>query len=128
MLVLVGPIGWLGSALSAETAQEIAALFSRDLGGYSLTVPKILSAITALAFTYLVCTALTFIINRLSRSVRGQTLRELLTSIIRYLGVILGIVWALSILGLNATAVFASLGIVTLIVGFGAQSLIEDVI
>ena len=47
---------------------------------------------------------------------------------IKYLGIIIGLVWALTILGLNATAAFASLGIVTLIIGFASQRLIEDVI
>ena len=38
------------------------------------------------------------------------------------------VVWGLSILGVNATAVLAGVGIVGLILGFGAQSLIEDII
>ena len=55
-------------------------------------------------------------------------MNEIVGSIITYLAVLLGIVWALTILGLDPTAAFASLGIVTLIVGFAAQRLIEDVI
>ena len=41
---------------------------------------------------------------------------------------IIAIVWGLSVLGVNATAVLAGVGIVGLILGFGAQSLIEDII
>ena len=41
---------------------------------------------------------------------------------------IVAIVWGLSILGVNATAVLAGVGIIGLILGFGAQSLIEDII
>jgi small conductance mechanosensitive channel len=39
-----------------------------------------------------------------------------------------GLVWALSVLGVDLVGIFASLGIVSLIIGFGAQSLIEDAI
>ena len=45
-----------------------------------------------------------------------------------YVAVIAAIVWGLSILGVNTTAVLAGVGIVGLILGFGAQSLIEDII
>lgn len=128
LIVFSGKLNLLGSAMSGEMNEEIAMLFSKDLGGYTLTLPKVLTAIAALAFTYLVCTALTFMLQHLGKNNRGRTVRELAISVVRYLGVILGIVWALSLLGLNPTAVFASLGIVTLIIGFGAQSLIEDVI
>ena len=44
------------------------------------------------------------------------------------LTLIVAIVWGLNILGVNATAVLAGIGIVGLILGFGAQSLIEDII
>ena len=36
--------------------------------------------------------------------------------------------WGLSIMGVNVTTIVASVGIVALIIGFGAESLIEDVI
>ena len=36
--------------------------------------------------------------------------------------------WGLSILGVNVSTILASVGVVALIVGFGAESLIEDVI
>lgn len=42
--------------------------------------------------------------------------------------VIYGLIFGLSILGVNMVAVIASLGVLGLIVGFGAQTLIEDVI
>ena len=107
---------------------ELSSAFSKDLGGYQLTLSKILTAIAALAITYLVCAALSWLLRLVSRTTRIKTVTELLISVIKYLGIIIGIVWALTILGLNATAAFASLGIVTLIIGFASQRLIEDVI
>lgn len=42
--------------------------------------------------------------------------------------VLVGIVWCLSAIGVNLSTIFASIGIVALIIGFAAESLIADVI
>ena len=114
--------------VSEGLREELSAIFARDMGGFHLTVAKVLTAIGALAFTFLVCRLLCWLLQALSRNPRTRTVNELIGNIVTYMGVILGIVWALTILGLNPTAAFASLGIVTLIIGFAAQRLIEDVI
>ena len=62
------------------------------------------------------------------KSMRAQTIANLLAGTFHYLIVIIGVVWGLAILGANTTAVLAGIGIVGLILGFGAQSLIEDII
>ena len=59
---------------------------------------------------------------------RGKTLISLSSSFFKYIVVIYAVIYALSILGFNVGAVIASLGVLGLIIGFGAQSLIEDVI
>ncbi len=59
---------------------------------------------------------------------RGRTLVTLLQSLLHYLAAIVILCWGLSILGVNVTTIVASVGIVALIVGFGAESLIADVI
>ena len=115
-------------AVSENLRQQLSTLFAREAGGYETTVARILAAVGALAITYLVCAILRWLLSLGGRNTRVRTVNELLGNIITYLGVILGIVWALTILGLNPTAAFASLGIVTLIIGFAAQRLIEDVI
>ena len=57
---------------------------------------------------------------------RSETVASLTISVIKVVGTIAAIVWVLSALGVNLGAIFASLGIVSLIIGFGVQSLIED--
>ena len=116
------------SGIYPTLKNELSSAFSKDLGGTQLTLARILTAIAALAITYLVCTALSWLLRLISKTTRIKTVTELLISVIKYLGIIIGLVWALTILGLNATAAFASLGIVTLIIGFASQRLIEDVI
>ncbi|MBQ4506167.1 MAG: mechanosensitive ion channel family protein [Firmicutes bacterium] len=58
---------------------------------------------------------------------RGETLKGMLCNVIRYAVVIFGIIFGLNILGADVLTVIASLGILALIIGFGAQSLIEDI-
>lgn len=58
----------------------------------------------------------------------AETLKGLFCNCIKYVVVIFAIIFGLSIMGINMVAVLTSLGIVGLVVGFGAQSLIEDVI
>ncbi|MBQ9187685.1 MAG: mechanosensitive ion channel family protein [Clostridia bacterium] len=123
VIAVAGFSGWYPALREA-----LAETFSTDLGGYRLTPVKLIAAIAALAFVYLLCAALTWLLQVFSKNTRVKTVTELVSSVIRYLGVILGVVWALTILGLNATAAFASLGIITLIIGFASQRLIEDVI
>ena len=62
------------------------------------------------------------------KSRHAETIKSLVCNCLKYAVVIYGIVFGLSILGVNMVAVIASLGVLGLIVGFGAQTLIEDVI
>lgn len=59
---------------------------------------------------------------------RGATINTILRSITSYTAVLVIICWGLTILGVNVSTIATSVGIVALIVGFGAESLIEDVI
>lgn len=59
---------------------------------------------------------------------RGQTVVTLIASLGKYVAVIVVLCWGLSILGVNVSGILASVGILTLVVGFSAESLIADVI
>ena len=115
-VLIAGHTGIFG-AVSENLREQLSGLFAREAGGYETTIARILAAVGALALTYLVCRILCFILDKCSKNARTRTVNELIGNIVTYLGVILGIVWALTILGLNPTAAFASLGIVTLIMG-----------
>ena len=62
------------------------------------------------------------------KSHRGRTMVSLITSLIQYAAALVILCWGLSILGVNVSAIVASVGVLALIVGFGAESLIADVI
>ena len=59
---------------------------------------------------------------------KGLTLVSLLSSLLRYVAALVILCWGLSILGVNVNAIVASVGIVALIVGFGAESLVADMV
>lgn len=59
---------------------------------------------------------------------RGRTLVSLSSSLIKYASALVILCWGLSILGVDVSTIAASVGILALVVGFGAESLIADVI
>ena len=59
---------------------------------------------------------------------KGLTLISLFSSLFHYVAALVILCWGLSILGVNVNAIVASVGIVALIVGFGAESLVADVV
>lgn len=59
---------------------------------------------------------------------RTNTVLTIIASIIRYAGAIIIICWGLRILGVDVATIVAGVGIIALIVGFGAESLIADMI
>lgn len=65
---------------------------------------------------------------KLPTQTRARTVCSLARSILSYTAVLLSVFFGLRALGVDVTASLASVGVVTLIIGFGAQSLIEDVL
>ena len=59
---------------------------------------------------------------------RSETLGHLLLSILKYGGTIGALFYCLYLFGLDAGGLLASVGILSLVIGLGAQSLIQDII
>ena len=59
---------------------------------------------------------------------KAMTMISILSSLLRYVAALVILCWGLSILGVNVNAIVASVGIVALVVGFGAESLVADVV
>ena len=59
---------------------------------------------------------------------RSMTLISIVSNALRYVAAIVIICWGLSILGADVGTVVAGVGIIALIVGFGAESLIADMV
>ena len=59
---------------------------------------------------------------------RGETIGHLLLSVVKYGGFIGAIFYCLYLVGVDSTSLLASAGILSLVIGLGAQSLIKDII
>ena len=59
---------------------------------------------------------------------RGKTVITLLASLTRYVAAIVILCWGLSIFGVDVNTIVASVGVLALVVGFGAESLIADMV
>lgn len=130
LIVLLLNPGWL--PLSAETKSMLAELekthFLIERSG-RITLAHVLTLVLAVCLLWLLYTLVRVVLTAVSRkSPRAMTIASLIAGAVKYLAVIAGVVWGLSILGVNSTAVLAGVGIIGLVLGFGAQSLIEDVI
>ena len=128
-LLLANP-NWLPLPAGLKTAlaetEKKNLLFQSDA---HTTIAQILTLLLAIALVWLIYQIVKLILGALAkRGGRTQTVVNLISGLLKYIAVIAGVVWGLSILGVNATAVLAGVGIVGLILGFGAQSLIEDII
>ncbi len=59
---------------------------------------------------------------------RTRSIISVLSSLLKYVAAIVILCWGLSIIGVNVSTIIASVGIITLVVGFSAESLIADVV
>ena len=62
------------------------------------------------------------------RSGKARSAVTLLQSAVSYFAALIGIFWGLSILGVGVSTIFASVGVLALVIGFGAESLVADVV
>ncbi len=96
-----------------------------ESGGFDFM--RLLALVLMLLGCWAVYRIISLILSKVkTESHRGKTVKSLVSSIIRYAVVIFAIIFGLNILGADILTVVAGLGILALIVGFGAQSLIED--
>ncbi len=94
-----------------------------------ITFAHFLTVLLAICLLWLFYTVARLLLTGIGKKgSRAETITHLMIGALRYFLVVIGIVWGLSILGVNAVAVMAGIGIIGLILGFGAQSLIEDIL
>lgn len=131
LVLLVNP-GWnplLDEAGKQAVLTQLRETFGGLLGGEGVGIGKIVSAAAVVVLVCLVCNLLCLALDAMARKGKARkSMAGLFVSLTKFVGAIVGIVWALSILGVDLVGIFASLGIASLIIGFGAQSLIEDAI
>lgn len=102
-------------------------------GAYALNrfvlAHPVFEVITMASGVLLASEVIAFVLNAIKpKTHRGATVLSLLSSIIRYVAAIVILCWGLSIFGVNVNTIVTSIGILTLVIGFGAESLIADLV
>ncbi len=113
------------SAIRAGLADTFG-LFRGGEGGFSL--PVLFSCLAILLGVWALSALVRLLLEHTVKRSRGRTVATLAVSVIKYASVIVVILWCLSRMGVNVAGIFAGLGILTLVIGFGAERLIEDII
>jgi len=92
-------------------------------------IPAMLRTIQIYTIAWLVSLGIRWFLKKLlARSSRSVTIVKLVNSFIKYLIVIIAILMILAAWGVDTRTLLASAGIVGLVIGLGAQSLIADII
>lgn len=101
-----------------------------DIAGiFTISLETIVKMLLAILFVFAIANLAIYVLNILkSRKGRAGTLATVLISLVKYGAVLLGACWVLAILGVDVSTIFASVGVLALILGFGAESLIADMV
>lgn len=133
-LAILVSAGWnplLGEDVKLATAAKLQETFGALLGGTNgmFTISNLITAAAIIVLMWLVSILVCAILDLMAiKGKHSRSMAGLFTSLTKFICTIVAGVWALSVLGVNLAGIFASLGIASLIIGFGAQSLIEDAI
>lgn len=123
--------------LSEDSKTKLSNMWSSVFGGDVGTITGSIVINWISIFKVIAIILLLSLINNIIRLLlevikpktsKGKSLHSMISSITIYAVMLVGIIWCLSAIGVNLSTIFASIGIVALIIGFAAESLIEDVI
>ena len=112
-------------SLATNVFESLKDLF----GSFSFSYDLLFRLLIIVLIIYIICSLFNMIIEIIP--VHNNRIRTMLTifrSFVNYAAVIFAICFGLNIIGIDVSTIVASLGIVALVIGFGAESLIEDVI
>lgn len=114
-----------GIGLSTGLFQSVHDMMS----GFHFSSRTLISLVAMIALVIGIEKLILLILSFLKQgSGRASTLVTIVQSLVSYACAIVIICWGLSLLGVNVATIVASLGIIALIIGFGAESLIADVV
>lgn len=112
----------VGFATKLIDINDISSAFSVS----GVSVIKLVAMIFGVLF---IENIVVFILNLFKpKKHRVRSVISIVSSMIKYISFIVILCWGLTILGVNITTIVASVGILALIVGFSAESLIADVV
>ena len=121
-------IGTLGSRFLPEDSALLYILnghWSKGLNLFGVT-----QCVMAIVVVYVVIAVLSslFLWFAKSMNAKGETIFRLLANVVKFVGFIGSIYYCLGCLGVDTTTLLASAGILTVIVGLGANSIVTDIL
>ncbi|MBP5270720.1 MAG: mechanosensitive ion channel [Clostridia bacterium] len=118
LLAILIPVGFLTGLLNANS-----------FGNVTVNLSNLFKLLIMIAGVLCAETLLIFIIGAIKvENHRVRSVLSIISSVLKYVSATVIICWGLSIIGVNVSTIVASLGIVALILGFSAESLIEDMV
>ena len=118
LLTILIPVGFLTGLLNANS-----------FGNVTVNLSNLFKLLIMIAGVLCAETLLIFIIGAIKvENHRVRSVLSIISSVLKYVSATVIICWGLSIIGVNVSTIVASLGIVALILGFSAESLIEDMV
>ncbi len=121
-------------ALSSEIFGE-SSVFNRHVSDNSFVqtlytkIPALIRSVQIVAIAWVLSIAVKFLLNKLfTKSKRGITIVKLVCSFLSWAIGIVAVLIILGAWGVNTGTLLASAGILSLVIGLGAQSLIADII
>lgn len=98
-------------------------------GSVTINWVAIFQIIAILLLMSLIYNVIRWILERVTpKTGKGKSVHTMLESFTFYAVVLISLIWCLAAIGVNVSTIFASIGIVALVIGFAAESLIEDII
>ncbi|MCH5164258.1 MAG: mechanosensitive ion channel family protein [Clostridiales bacterium] len=92
-------------------------------------IVAVIETVQVITIAYVVSLLVKLLLKKsLKRNARGITIAKLLSSFLKYVIAIVAVLIILSIWGVDTTTLIASAGILGLVIGLGAQTLIADII
>ena len=131
-LLMLNPekLPFLSDSQKTAVQQFVDVNFSQlpaTVASFNLNFSMVLSTLLMAGLLYLVYQVVRLVEEVIpSKTGRQETLRRMFMNALRYAMVIVGIIWGLMIFGVDTGAIFASVGIVTLVVSLSAESLFAD--
>jgi small-conductance mechanosensitive channel len=112
----------------------IARFFTSPLGSDVLS--RLITLLVTVAVVLFIIDLSTFISQKLIEPTQGgpetskkrRTLVPLTATVVKYATLFIGVLVVLQLIGINITPILAGVGILGLAVGFGAQTLVKDII
>ena len=94
------------------------------------TAGRVIVKVLVMAFGVISVTSLLSLLLSLPKpkNHRARSMLSIIASLLKYVAAIVIICWGLAIIGVNVSTIVASVGILALVIGFSAESLIADVV